>query len=126
MNSPVFFKIDLKNEKVEVFKDFRYEFMPEIYRSGKNVVLSPNQNWFVSGAIISDKIYFLTIKSKDYYVELDSKWFLDIYDLKSGHYEESIPILISKEDQFPFELRNRNNELIIGWNFEKLKSHDLK
>ncbi|MCH7415455.1 hypothetical protein MM213_18285 [Belliella sp. R4-6] len=126
LNAPVFFKIDIKNEKIDLLKDFRYEFMPEVYRSGNNVVLTPNHNWYVSGAIIGDKIYFLTIQNKEYYLEVDSKWYLDIYDLESGLYEESIPVIMSKGDNYPFEIKNRNEELIIGWNFEKIKIYDVK
>ncbi|WP_026948120.1 hypothetical protein [Algoriphagus marincola] len=126
LNAPIFFRIDLEKETVQLYKDFRYEFMPEVYRSGNNVVLNPNQNWFVSGAIIKDKIYLLTIKQNEYYVEIDSKWFLDIYDLKTGLYAESILLERSEDEYFPFEIRNRDNEIIIGWNFEKLKIYEFE
>lgn len=126
LNAPVFFRIDLENETVQVFKDFRYEFMPDIYRSGNNVVITPNENWFVSGAIIDDKIFLLTIEQNEYYVEIDSNWFLDIYDLKTGLYTESILLERSEDEYFPFEIRNRDNEIIIGWNFEKLKIYAFK
>lgn len=126
LNAPVFFIIDLKENKAKLFKDFRFEYMPEVYRSGNNVVLSPNQNWYVSGAILKNKIFFLTIQSKEYYVEIDSKWFLDIYDLENGFYEESIPIMKADGDSYPFEIKIRNEELIIGWNFEKLKIYDIE
>lgn len=126
LNAPIFFRIDLEKETVQLYKDFRYEFMPEVYRSGNNVVLNPNQNWFVSGAIIKDKIYLLTIEQNEYYVEIDSKWFLDIYDLKTGLYAESILLERSEDEYFPFEIRNRDNEIIIGWNFEKLKIYEFE
>lgn len=125
LNAPIFFSIDLEKETIQLFKDFRYEFMPEVYRSGNNVVLNPNQNWFVSGTIIENKIYFLTIERNEYYVEIDSKWFLDVYDLNSGIYMESILIERSEDEYFPFEIKSRNNEIIIGWNFEKLKIYEF-
>ena len=100
--------------------------MPEVYRSGRNVVLNPNQNWFVSATIINDKIYFLTIERNEYYVEIDSKWFLDIYELNNGTYMESILLERSEDEYFPFEIRSRNSEIIIGWNFEKLKMYEFE
>jgi hypothetical protein len=99
--------------------------MPEIYRIDKRVVLSPNQNWFVSGSVIDDEIYFLTIQNSEFYVETYSKWFLDIYDLNSGNYKESIPIDISTDVIFPFEIRSRKEKLVIAYDYEKIKLYEI-
>jgi hypothetical protein len=126
LNAPLFFKIDLERMDVALFKDFRFEFMPEIYRSGNTVVITPRQNWFVSGAIFGQEIFFLTVKNNDYIVEANSKWFLDCYDLTSGQYQESIDLSSSEEDLgFPFEIKNKNGDLVIGWNFEKINIYKL-
>jgi hypothetical protein len=125
LNAPIFFKIDLGKNEIKAFKDFRYEYMPEIYRTGKRVVLSPNQNWFVSGSVIDDEIYFLTIQNSEFYVETYSKWFLDIYDLNSGNYKESIPIDISTDVIFPFEIRSRKEKLVIAYDYEKIKLYEI-
>lgn len=126
LNAPVFFKIDLGKNEIQAFKDFRYEYMPEIYRTGKRVVLSPNQNWFVSGSVIDDEIYFLTTDNKESYIKQSSQWFLDIYHLKDGTYKESIPMNFSSDERFPFEIRNRADNLIIGFDYEKLKLYEVK
>jgi hypothetical protein len=95
--------------------------MPEIYRSGGTVVVTPRQNWFVSAAIFGKEIYFLTIKDNEFVVESNSTWFLDCYDLDTGRYKESIQLSSIDEDLgFPFEIRNKNGDLVIGWNFEKI------
>lgn len=126
LNAPIFFKIDLKNLNVNLFKDFRFEYMPETYRTGNNVVLTPNENWLVSGTVVGDEILFLTIENNEYYVERDSKWFLDIYNLETGIYKESIPVEMSNGEYFPFELRSRKEKLVIGWNFENIKTYEIK
>ena len=126
LNSPVFFKLDLNKDEVVLYKDFRFQFMPEVYRSGSNVVLTPMQNWFVSGGIIGDEIFLLTVKNNDFYVEITSKWFLDIYDLASGDYKESIPIELTENYRYPFEIRNGENKLVIGFDFEKIIVYEVQ